>query len=514
MKETTSSRFSSWIRLFGEARTRILVWYILLMSLFLLIAVPVIRQRIFASVDARVREDLQEDIDDFREMLAGDLEERDRALLEKFKREGKIPFSGAPEDTNELKTLFDVYVARRVPEDDTFFLGVVDGKLYRSSPTALPNPLRPDRPIVQQWKQKTTASQGEQETNDPRYGTILYFVEPVELEGEILGVFVVAHLTAGERQEAIEALIAVVEVMTGLSLLAFFLSWLAAGRVLAPLRTLSATAHSISESDLTARIPIQGQGEIADIAKTFNDMMDRLEAAFTLQRDFTNDAGHELRTPITIIRGHLELMGNDPDEQQETLMLVMDELDRMGRLVEDLILLAKSERPDFLQVETIDLDVFTRELLTKATALADRHWQLEAVAQGTMVGDRQRITEAIMNLAQNATQHTVTSDTISIGSSSTGGKVKFWVRDSGEGIEASEQERIFERFARAARTRRRSNGSGLGLSIVKAIVDAHGGKVALRSRLGQGSTFTLILPVEVPSQPSPQVPAYASHSHR
>ena len=136
-------------------------------------------------------------------------------------------------------------------------------------------------------------------------------------------------------------------------------------------------------------------------------MLDRLEEAFASQKAFISDAGHELRTPITIIRGHLDVMGDDPEERRETLELVGDELDRMGRLVNDLLLLAKASRPDFLQPETIDLDDLTRELFAKASALAParlatrRRW-----ARGRIVADRQRLTQAMMNLSQNAVTHT------------------------------------------------------------------------------------------------------------
>jgi signal transduction histidine kinase len=233
-------------------------------------------------------------------------------------------------------------------------------------------------------------------------------------------------------------------------------------------------------------------------------MMDRLQAAFISQRNFINDAGHELRTPITIIRGHLELMGDDPKEVQETLTLVMDELERMNRFVNDLLLLAKAEQPDFLQLETIDVCTFTEELFAKIRVLGDglrptineRNWQLQATARGKIVADRQRLTQAVMNLAQNATQYTNNTDTIALGSMIHQGKVSFWIRDTGEGIAPADQQRIFERFARATNSRRRSEGAGLGLSIVQAIAEAHGGEVTLKSQPGAGAIFTIILPVE------------------
>lgn len=189
-------------------------------------------------------------------------------------------------------------------------------------------------------------------------------------------------------------------------------------------------------------------------------------------------------------------MSSHPDEQQDTLEVVMDELDRMSRFVEDLVLLAKAERPNFLQLETVDAEALTHELFVKAQVLAPRNWQLESVAKGRIVVDRQRIIQAVMNLAQNATQHTEPDDTITIGSAIRKDKVHFWVRDTGAGIRLEDQQRIFERFARASHGRRRSEGAGLGLSIVKAIAEAHGGQVSLRSQLGSGSTFAVILPLE------------------
>ncbi|NJS16926.1 MAG: HAMP domain-containing protein, partial [Nostocaceae cyanobacterium CSU_2_110] len=139
-----------------------------------------------------------------------------------------------------------------------------------------------------------------------------------------------------------------------LVLLLLLAAWWLSGEVLKPLRTLARTAHQISETDLSSRIPVEGRGEIAQLTATFNEMMERLEVAFETQRNFIRDASHELQTPITIVQGHLELMGDDPEEQTETLALVMDELDRMSRLVRDLLLLVRSDRPDFLMLQPLD----------------------------------------------------------------------------------------------------------------------------------------------------------------
>jgi len=143
----------------------------------------------------------------------------------------------------------------------------------------------------------------------------------------------------------------------------------------------------------------------------------------------------------------------------------------------------------------------TEELFTKVQALAECQWWLEAKGSGSIVADRQRLTQAVMNLAQNATQHTCKGDVIALGSAVVNHKARLWVRDTGTGIAPLDQKRIVERFARAAKSRRRSEGAGLGLAIVRAIAEAHGGQVELLSRPGVGSTFTLVIPVE-PSQES------------
>jgi two-component system, OmpR family, sensor kinase len=212
------------------------------------------------------------------------------------------------------------------------------------------------------------------------------------------------------------------------------------------------------------------------------------------QREFIKDASQELRGPIMVCRGHLELLGDDPEERRETLALVMDELDRMGRIVNGLQLLAEAEQPGFLQPDRIDLELFTHELTAKASALASRRWMLDDTADGNLVADRQRLTEAVMNLALNAVQHTRADDTIAIGTSVTGNEVRLWVRDTGSGISVADQARIFTRFTRGADAHLRYRGGGLGLAIVREIADAHGGQVELESRVGEGSTFTIALP--------------------
>jgi two-component system OmpR family sensor kinase len=268
-----------------------------------------------------------------------------------------------------------------------------------------------------------------------------------------------------------------------------------ADRILVPVREVRQTAQAISESDLSQRIDVRGHDEISELAATFNDMLDRLEAAFATQRRFIDDAGHELRTPITVIQGHLDTLGDDPQERARTLALLDDELGRVRRMVDDLITLARSERPDFLRPGPVDLGDLTREVADKARGLGDRAWSVEQVADEPIWADGQRLTQALLQLCENAVRHTTAGQPIAIGSAVVGDEVTLWVRDNGPGVPMDEQARIFERFVRGRDGRRRSEGSGLGLSIVSAIAEAHGGRPRLVSPPDGGATFTITIPL-------------------
>ncbi len=283
-------------------------------------------------------------------------------------------------------------------------------------------------------------------------------------------------------------------------LLSSGVAWLVAGQILAPVREVYRVARDIGEHDLTARVPVAGTDDIAAVATTFNQMLDRLEAVHATQQRFVDDAGHELRTPITIVRGQLELLSQEPEERAATLRLVSDELDRMSRIVTDLLVLARAEQPDFVRVANCDIAALTLDIEAKAQNLGDRRWQLMEVAEGTAALDPQRVTQAVLQLAANAVQVTEAGDRILIGSCFDGDgtqrRLRLWVRDCGPGVAAADAERIFERFARGDSSGAR-RGSGLGLAIVRAITDGHGGSAWVDSVLGDGATFGIDLPAPV-----------------
>lgn len=294
-------------------------------------------------------------------------------------------------------------------------------------------------------------------------------------------------------------------VALGALVLTGIVGWVVAGRLLQPIRVLARTAQAIGDTDLTARIPVTGNDDLSHLSRTVNGMLDRLEGSFESQRRLLDDVGHELRTPLTVVRGHLELMDpHDPQDARETRDLTLDELDRMNRLVDDLVTLATVGRPDFVRPAETDVGRLTDDVLDKIRTLGDRRWLVDARADVVAPVDGQRITQALMQLAANAVKFSAPGSVVAIGSavSDDGARLRLWVRDEGVGIPPDQVGRIFERFAQAPSPagRERSEGAGLGLAIVSAIAEGHGGHAAVASTPGVGSTFSLDLPVPSPRE--------------
>jgi len=268
--------------------------------------------------------------------------------------------------------------------------------------------------------------------------------------------------------------------------------WVTVGRLLRPIRLLDSTARRITETDLSKRIPIVGEDDLARLSRTVNAMLDRLQGAFDAQSRLLDDASHELRTPLAIMRTKLELLEpRDAAHVAETQAVLLDEVAMMSRLVEDLVTLAKADRPEFLQPDAIDVGELTRTTLARAQALGAREWSLESVADGQMHGDAQRLTQAWMQLAANAVKFSEPGSSVAVGSSLDASEATFWVRDEGVGIAPEFHAAILERFERVDST---VDGAGLGLPIVGAIARAHGGTVQVFSEKGQGALFVITVP--------------------
>jgi signal transduction histidine kinase len=457
-------------------RARMLVGYVGLLAILAVASVLVARQVLLVRLEEHLDHQLTQEVSEVK-VLSG----------------GRDPRTGTPFDS--IRRVFAVFLRRNIPARNEVIITYVNGEAFRRVPTRLraaPYRLHEDPELVPRWANLRERDRDEIETPG---GRIMYWAEPLRLGGE-RGAFVVA-IFRDREEEALNDAIAALAVV-GLVFLVFgsVLAWRLAGSVLRPVRAVTATARSISETSLERRIPAQGSDEIAQLAETFNEMLARLEHAFATQRRFLNDAGHELRTPLTIVSGHLELLEEDPVARQRTLELVLDELERMGRMVSDLLLLARSDEPHFLRLDLVDVAALTSELHAKASALGSRNWRIDAAGRRIIVADRQRLTQAVMQLARNAVQHTEEEVEIGIGSAVSPVEARFWVRDTGRGVAAEDRERIFERFERGSNAS--GEGAGLGLAIVTAIARAHGGRVGLEDSRDGGATFTIVVPTDQP----------------
>jgi len=246
---------------------------------------------------------------------------------------------------------------------------------------------------------------------------------------------------------------------------------------------------------LTGRIPpVAGDERVASLAATLNRMLERLDAAFQRERRFMSEASHELRTPITICRGYLEVLrpGAPAHEIQEAIDVLLDELSRMGRIVEDITTLVRSEDPAFLRREEISLHRFVEEVAVKAAPLVDKRLRLSVPPQPASGWiDPQRLTQALMNLLQNAVLHGDDLAPIDLNVRAENGAWRFEVCDRGAGLLPGEEENIFRPFYQ---TDTAAPGSGLGLAIVRGIAEAHGGSVGVDNRPGGGATFWIEVP--------------------
>ncbi|MGD9702032.1 MAG: sensor histidine kinase [Acidimicrobiia bacterium] len=458
--------------LFGSIRFRILAAVVGLLAASAAVSIIVLRDVLHDRLDEEITVNLRQEVEEL-ELLAG----------------GINPRTGGPFG-DDVAAIFDVYFSREVPDEGETLLAFVGDRLYGNARSNDAVPAGELDDAIAYWLALTEREEGRIGTSA---GQAQYVALPLR-DGDQHGLFVAANFPAFERSEIDDAVRtqAITQFVTilGASLIGLAL----AGRVLRPLRSLADTAQRISETDLTRRIPVRGDDEASRIATAFNDMLGRLEAAFATQRQFLDDASHELRVPLTVVRGNVEILELEPDAEERAAMVtvITNEIERMNRIVEDLLLLARAERPGFLAVEPVDLLELTTNVHRKASVLCAREWRLEEVAHAVILADEQRLIQAMLQLAQNACQHTEEGSTVRIGSHLENGDVVLWVHDDGRGVPLGEGERVFQRYVKGS-DRPAGSGLGLGLSIVAAIATAHGGRAHLAPS-ERGARFEIRVP--------------------
>ena len=408
------------------------------------------------------------------------------------------------EDFASVEEYLQTAVARLVPARNEGSAAIVDGEVQYRPTTLSGFDIADDSELVD----AVVAAVDESDrtvlgTVSTERGTLRYIAIPVELdEDSSSGIYVRAVNLDAELQPVIASMITFGVVALAVVVAIGFVAWFVAGRLLSPIRHLRDAAGVITLADLSPRLSPQGNDDISDMTRTVNEMLDRLEGSVDVQRQLLDDVRHELKTPITIVRGHLEVMNpDDRDDVVATRDIGIAELDRMTRLVSDIDLLATVEG-DELEMKPVSLAVLTARVGELVAVIPGHHWQIEHTARGKVVGDKDRLLQAWLQLADNAAKYTPEGTPIEIGSTLEPSGARLWVRDHGPGIPRAQRHRIFRRFDRAHGSRA-VGGSGLGLAIVDAIAKGHGGRCVVTDTSGGGATFTIHLPSPTSELPAP-----------
>jgi two-component system, OmpR family, sensor kinase len=441
------------------------------------------------------------------ETTAANLRSRiDRELNEQYAEFQQHALSaGRVHDPTSLRAAGERFVAgqRYHPE----------ARIYLISPLGLPPVTNQERIVTEELAEAHTggsesgeagaggivaSGDGLKTISTDETGELRVLTEPVMVAGTRIGTFRVADPLTSVDQALSSLRNRFIAVGLGALVLSVLIAIWLANLISRPLRRMAAVASAVDSGDLTHRIDYAGQDEVGVLAESFNHMMDRLEEGFRLQRDFVSDASHELRSPLTVLRGRIEQLTDRAGERDQIAAEaeeLMREVRRMERLTDDMLTLAKAERGGLLQPRRMPIDDFVEDLRRDLPLLGPRHYSVESSIHGDLEADPDRLAQVLRNLVTNAVRHTSPDGHIDISIGAENGVTVFAVTDDGTGIERDQLGRIFDRFHRTDEGRGRAEGgSGLGLAIARAIVEAHGGTIAASSTPGRGSTFRFSIP--------------------
>jgi len=328
---------------------------------------------------------------------------------------------------------------------------------------------------------------------------------PVKQGGELVSIVRVGT-SLQPVEETLHRLLIVLLVTVPVALMAALAGgWFLARRALRPVEAITLAAQRIAAGDLTQRLTVPpSSDEVGRLAVTFNEMIARLEASFRQVRQFTTDASHELRTPLTVMKGETELALRRPrsaEDYQRVLESSLEEIDRMTRIVDELLFLSRADLGEVkLESIPVRLDTLVEDIHRQATLLGqeqDVQVTLGTVTPATVRGDELRLRELLLNLVDNAIKYSQPGGKVEISLVTEGTIARLSVLDHGIGIPPDAQARIFDRFYRTDAARAHAKkGTGLGLSICKWIAEAHHGRIEVQSTEGEGSRFTVVLPLE------------------
>ena len=399
---------------------------------------------------------------------------------------------GEGTDYDTTRDALQAIVSQLPPDRHSGSLGILDGRPAFVPGVAASFDIPTDPAFIDRILGEVADGSVRLGTVDTDQRDLRYIAVPVAIDDD-RGVFVLAVDVGAELQDFAAATGAYVLVAAGVILIIGLIGWVVAGRLLAPIRQLRLAAEDITAIDRGTRIPVVGHDDVSALTETVNNMLDRLDAALTSQRRLLDDVRHELKTPITIVRGHVELMNSeDPRDVETTRLIAIDELDRMSGLIDEIEVLAES-RMLVTRRQTVHAGELAAEVFAKSRGIAGRTWRSVITTNSMVSVDRAKIVQAWLQLVDNAVKYSPIGTPIVIGCVDFEGAVEFWVQDSGPGIPAGAEQRIFERHAREHGGE--TTGSGLGLSIVRSIVAAHAGRVAV-APAKSGSRIGFVLPAQ------------------
>ena len=463
------------MRITGSIRVRLTLWYVLLLAIIL--------AALGAGVYLTLRQALYDNLDE-------SLRSQASVLLSAIQYDGERPSLATSESpgvpTDEEEQFARIFSAsKELTFDSSMAVGDV--------------PINQDA-LDRALAGKATTRRAKIEEDDD---SVRILTSPVIRGGQIVGVLEVG--AEEEVEDVLATLLLIMGVAYPITLVVAVLGGVfLAGRALSPVGKITTLARRITEENLGQRLDLGlPDDEMGRLARTFDEMIGRLDEAFRRQRQFTADASHELRTPLTIMKGQIDVVlqkQRGPEDYRQVLRAVNDEVDRLIRLAGNLLTLTRADAGEIpLAVESLGVaEVVSGAVEHVRSAALQKGLDLRLVPGNgaTMRADEDLFLQLLLNILDNAIKYTPADGQVTVGWSVSGGRVELWVRDTGTGIPEEHVPHIFDRFYRVDKARSRSEGGvGLGLAISRWIAEAHGGSLRVESVPGEGSTFTVLMPV-------------------
>jgi heavy metal sensor kinase len=472
-------------------RQQLMLWYSAVFAVLLLLAATLFYARFQATLASSLDTALQLQA----QQIAGDITPNN---------DGTLTIQDA---TAELPG-FDQRDHQQLPPADVN-LGVLvrvltsDGQPFRTTP-AFRTLLVPADSITQPlhgqpWQSNVTTADGQ---------PVRLYSRALTQDGKIFGIVQVGTSLSQVNTTLSNVGTALLIISPFVLVLGALVSFWLASRAFAPMKRVIQAARAIKAGDLRQRVPLpRAHDEVYQLTLTLNEMIDSLEKTFVRQRRFVADASHELRTPVTVIRSKTDLallQVFPPEDYVGIFRVIHTEAERLGRLINDLLSLARADEGQVhLEHEVVQLDLLTEAVAATMEPLAAGRrvtLEVEATEPVSVLGDEARLMQVVMNLLENAIRYTNPGGHVLIAIHAKHTQACLVVRDTGIGIAPEYQPYLFDRFYQVdvARIGAEGDNSGLGLAIVDWIVKAHGGSIHVESQVGQGSTFTVLLPLHVP----------------